>query len=342
MKQQRLQRSRGGGDRVRMAVCGLALVCLVSTTASCSTQTRGASGSEQGEAQFNRPINMVVGYGPGGGSDQAARIAAPPIGQDLGVEVPVVNSPGGSGNTAVTSLLGDPPGESISLYTDGNTTAVASGIASYESEELQGVCRLQEQSSGILLKGDGPYEDWEQLAAAAKERPGELTVGTAGQGGQDDVMLAALAEQGIDFRAVPYSEPNERYAALLGGSVDALYEQPGDLADDIDSGQMKPAMMFVDEPVEGLEGDYVLGPEIGVDLSLTQSRGIVTSAEATPEQVSALSDACATTQENQEFREFEERNFSNPESFMNAEEYDRYLQDQLKRFRELTREYDVG
>jgi tripartite-type tricarboxylate transporter receptor subunit TctC len=197
------------------------------------------------------------------------------------------------------------------------------------------VCRLQEMPSGLFVKGDGPYRHWEDLAAAAKERPGELTVATVGEGSADDIMLAALAQQGIEFRAVPFAEPNERYAALLGGSVDALFEQPGDVLQNLESGQFETLLLFSKEPVEGLEGDPVLSTDVGVDVVLNQFRGLVTSKEASPEAVEKLSNACSSVEEDQKFASFQEDNFAASGSYMGAETFDECLDEQLNRIEDL-------
>lgn len=315
------------------------LVLFVFAGAACSTQTRGA-GNAGGDG-FSRPVNLVVPFGPGGGSDQLARIVAPAIERELGVDVPVVNAPGGSGSTGVAGMLADPPGESAVLYSQDVLVPVALGAASYDLDEIRGVCRLQEMPSGIIVRSDGPYDSWEDLASAAKKNPGELKVATTGQGSADDVMLAALAEEGYRFRAVPFAEPGERYAALLGGTVDALYEQPGDVVDDLESGRMRVVLLFSDHPVAGLEGDPALGPEIGVDLALDQFRGIVTARDAPPEKVRALERACASVRDDARFRRFQEQNFTSSQSYMGAERFDRYLHTKLGEFRELAAAYDL-
>lgn len=331
-------RARTSGKFLSVA---LALAVLLVALVGCSAQTRGAGGAQAGE-QSSRPVDMVVPFGPGGGADQLARITAPNMEKALEAQVPVVNTEGATGSTGMTSMLSAPPGESMAVLIQDTLATVAAGSASFELDELQGVCRLQEMPSGLFVKGDGPYADWEELAAAAKERPGELKVATVGERSADDIMLAALAQQGIEFRAVPFADPNERYNALLGGAVDVLYEQPGDVLPNLESGQFEPVMVFSDRAVDGLEGDPVLSSEVGVDVVLNQFRGLVASKEASPETVERLSDACSEVQEDEKFAKFQESNFSMPGSYMNSEEFDKYLEEQLRQIENLGRRYGVG
>lgn len=330
-------KNRRVGGAVLIALAAL----LLAVASACGGGTRGPSGSG-GDEQSNRPVDMVVPFGAGGGADQVARIAATSMEEELGAQLPVINTPGATGSTGMTSMLTDPPGESVAILIQDTLATVPYGSASFGLDQIQGVCRLQEMPSALFVQSDGPYQDWEALAAAARERPGEVRVATVGQGGVDDVMLAALSEQaGVEFRAVPFSDPSERYAALLGGAVDALYEQPGDVLSNLESGEFEPVMVFAKERVEGLEGDYVLGRDVGVDLILNQFRGIVTNAEADSETVGRLSDACAAVQEDPDFTEFQEQNFSTPESYQDAEEFTEYIRTQADAIAELQEEFGL-
>jgi tripartite-type tricarboxylate transporter receptor subunit TctC len=322
-----MSRERSKRKRLWVVQLTMVLLLLMSVTA-CGGQTRGPSG-ESGGGQSNRPVDLIVPFGAGGGADQVARIAATVMEEELGAQIPVINTPGATGSTGITSMLTSSPGESIAILIQDTLATVSYGSASFALDQIQGVCRLQEMPSALFVQGNGSYGDWEALAAAAGERPGELTVATVGQGGVDDVMLAAIAEQtGVEFRPVPFADPSERYAALLGGSVDAMYEQPGDVLSNLESGEFKPVMVFAEERVERLEGDYILGKDIGVDTILNQFRGIVTSAEADSEALESLSTACATVPEDSSFTEFQQQNFSAPNSYQDAEEFTAYIQDQ--------------
>ncbi len=337
--------SRERSKRKSLWVIQIALVVLLMTAVTaCGGQTRGPSGGGGGGGggQSNRPVDLVVPFGAGGGADQVARIAATAMEEELGAQIPVINTPGATGSTGITSMLTSSPGESMATLIQDTLATVPFGSASFTLDQIQGVCRLQEMPSALFVQGDGPYENWDALAAAAKEKPGELTVATVGQGGVDDVMLAAIAEQtGVELRPVPYADPSERYSALLGGSVDAMYEQPGDVLSNLESGGFKPVVVFAEERVEGLEGDYVLGKDIGVDTILNQFRGLVTNAEADSEAVERLSSACATVPEDPDFQEFQEQNFSTPDSYQNAEEFTEYIQDQADTIADLQQRFGL-
>jgi tripartite-type tricarboxylate transporter receptor subunit TctC len=109
----------------------------------------------------------------------------------------------------------------------------------------------------------------------------------------------------------------------------------------LESGEFKPVLVFAEERVEGLEGDYALGQDVGVDIILNQFRGIVTSAEADSETVDRLSDACAAVRDDPQYQEFQEQNFSSPESYQDAEEFTAYVQNQADMIAELQRRFGI-
>ncbi|UYM03321.1 tripartite tricarboxylate transporter substrate binding protein [Solicola gregarius] len=313
--------------RTRVVASAGLSVALVAAVAACSTNT--SSGGADGSATFRRPVEMVAPFGPGGGSDQVARAAAAQMESSIDTDVPVVNVPGATGSTGTTKMLSSRPGESMSIMIQDTFTTVPAGAASFSMDELTAVCRLQSMPSALMVRKD-KYDDWKDLAADAKSQPGELTVATVGSNSVDDVVLAALEEtQDTKFRAVPFSEPSERYAALLGGEVDALYEQLGDVREYLDSGDFVPVILLSKTPVEGYD-DVPTAADIGLpeDVVLPQFRGIVVNADTETDVVDALSDACKDAVDSSEMQEFQKQVYADDDSYQNADDFQAFLDEQ--------------
>lgn len=322
----------------------LSLFLLLAT--ACSGAGQGSSGG--GEVKFNRPIELVVPFGPGGGADQVSRTAASVMSKDLGVDIPVINTPGGTGSTGITGMLSKSPGDSMATLIQDTLSSVAYGSAAFDLGETQGVCRLQEMPSGLFVQGNGPYKNWEDLANAAKKNPGKIKVATVGQGGVDDVMLAALAKtQGTKFRSVPFSDPGERYQALLSGEVDALYEQFGDVRSNLEAGDFKGVLAFADKPIKGLDKPPIENnPTLSSDLKgdvpiLDQFRGLIVSSKTDPAKVAALSKSCAKVSKNSKFETSQKMNFSSKDSYQDSKEFQSYLKTQLDTIAKLQKQYGL-
>lgn len=303
----------------------------------------GGSAEDGGEATFRRPIDLVVPFGAGGGADQVARTGAQIMEGEIDQQIPVVNVPGATGSTGMTKMLAGRPGESMAILIQDTLTTIPAGGASFALEDIRAVCRLQSMPSALMV-GKGTYADWEEVAADAKAKPGQVTVATVGANSVDDIVLAALKEEfGTEFRAVPFSEPSERYAALLGGQVDVLYEQLGDVRQYLDSGDFEPVMLLSDGPVEGYE-DVPTAEDAGLpaEVVLPQFRGLVVSADTSDEIVEALSEACGSAVESEKMAEFQSLVFADEDSYQSAEEFQDFLDEQEGLIAEQLETYGIG
>lgn len=303
----------------------------------------GGGGGGDAENAFRRPVDMVVPFGPGGGADQVARSVSAAMEGVIDQQIPVINVPGATGSTGMTKMLSGRPGESMAILIQDTLTTIPAGGASFELDEIRAACRLQSMPSAILVR-KGTYADWEELAAEAKKKPGELQVATVGANSVDDIVLAALAEeQGTEFRAVPFSEPSERYAALLGGGVDVLYEQLGDVTQYLDSGDFVPLVLISDGPVKGYE-EVPTAEDLGLpgEVVLPQFRGIVVAAETPDNVVEALSDACDEAVKTPEMSEFQEQVFAAEDSYQSADDFQAFLEEQESLIAEQLDAYGIG
>jgi tripartite-type tricarboxylate transporter receptor subunit TctC len=309
--------------------------------AACGDTGGDSSGGGGGdEANFSRPVNLIVPFSPGSGSDRAARLVSPVLEKAVGVQFPVVDVPGATGNTGVTKLLQSRSSENVVVIPADTLATVAAGSSSFQLDDLKPVCRLSLAPSFLWVNSKSKYKSWEDLANAAKARPGKITVATVGQGGIDDLMLGALAQKGIKFRAVPFAENAERRGALLSNDVDALYEQAGDVQENLAAKQYRPVLMFGKER-SGLPGDYVLSAEMGVTDVIDQWRGLFAKSDMPQAQVDALSKACQNAKNDKGFTDFQKKAYERPDPFMQQSEFEPFVGDELKRMQTLGKQYGV-
>lgn len=320
---------------LRVLAAGTAVLFAVSCAPS-KTRTIG------GNASFERPVELVIPFGSGGGADQVGRAVGAAIEGEIDQQVPVVNVPGATGSSGMTNMLAGRPGESMAVLIQDTLTTVPAGSAAFDTDELRPVCRLQSMPSALMVRRD-TYEDWEELSAAAKDDPGELKVATVGANSVDDIVLSALEKnEDTRFRAVPYSEPSERYAALLGGEVDVLYEQLGDVTQYLDSKDFVPVLVVADKPVEGFTAPTVRDIGLPKDVVLPQFRGLVTSKDSSDEVVESMSDACEVAVESPEVQKFQDKVYADEDSFQDSDEFDRFLTEQETLINRQLKEYDLG
>ncbi|HEX2104450.1 MAG TPA: tripartite tricarboxylate transporter substrate binding protein [Solirubrobacteraceae bacterium] len=308
--------------------------------AACGDTGGDSGGGGGGQSDFKRPVNMIVPFTPGSGSDRAARLLSPVLEQALDVQFPIINVPGATGNTGMTKLLQSRPSENVAVTAADTLATVAAGSSSFQLDEVKPVCRVSLAPSYLWVNTKGDYKSWDDLMRAAKARPGKITVATVGQGGIDDIMLGALAQKGIKFRAVPFAENAERRGALLSNDVDALYEQAGDVQENIAAKQFTPVLMFGSERSD-FKGDYELSSKLGVTDVIDQWRALFANADMPDGQVQALSEACGNAEKDKGFTSFQQKAWERPNPFLPQSEFEPFVRKELQRMQTLGRQYGV-
>ncbi len=278
----------------------------------------------------SRPIELIVPWGAGGGADQLARLIAKLMEPVVGVPVPVVNVPGATGATGMAKLLAAPTdGYAMAIYIADTHALLAGPEARWTMEDITPVAVMIQAPSFIFLPEDSEYASWAELEEAAKANPGQVKVATLGFGSVDDYTLQYLGSKGIEVVQVPFSKPSERYISILGGHADALYEQAGDVRQFIDGEEMKPVMIFGQERFEPFP-DVPSSYELGYEIALPQFRSIVVRSGTPPERIEALSSALAEVAAAEEFKQFLEMQYADPNSFLTGKDAVQFVEQQLE------------
>ena len=257
------------------------------------------------DAYPSRPVEMVVTFGPGGGADAMGRKMAQLLERRLGVPFPVSNVSGASGNAGLTKVLTSQPDG----YTAGTLIALtvaswASGLGTSKPEDFAIVGVAQDSPSMLFVPKDSEFETFEALLAFAADNPGKLKVATSGYGTQDDITLRYFSSKGHELTNVPFAKPAERYASPIGRHTDAIYEEPGDVAAFLASGDLRPLVVFDDERHPAFP-DTPTSEELGFEIGdLPNFRTIAVGAKTPPEIVDALAAAVDEALDSEEWKAF--------------------------------------
>jgi tripartite-type tricarboxylate transporter receptor subunit TctC len=282
------------------------------------------------QAQYpERPVELIVPWGPGGGADQLARLVAKLIEPMLKQGVPVVNVPGATGATGMAKLLAAPAdGHSMAIYIADSHALLAGKDARWGMNDIIPVAVLIQAPSFLFVAQDSKFKTWADFEKEAKANPGKLKVATLGFGSVDDFSLSTLDSNGVKVVQVPFSKPSERYVSILGGHADALYEQAGDVAQFLNGKQMRPILMFGSERYPAMK-DVPSSHEAGHKVALPQFRSIVVRAGTPPDRVKVLSDALAKAAATPDYKKFLEDQFALPNSFIDASKAGPFVKTQL-------------
>jgi tripartite-type tricarboxylate transporter receptor subunit TctC len=176
-------------------------------------------------AEFpEKPIEVIVGYSAGGGTDVMARTTMPFIEKYLGngASIVVKNMPGASGQIGITEVANSAPdGYTLGTFNlPGMMARTIDREAGYDRDSFTYLANVVNDPNVIVsAKGSG-ITSMEELIAAAKENPRALTVGMSSLGGDDHFLLIKLQKlTETEFTIVPFKGSAPARTAVMGGHV---------------------------------------------------------------------------------------------------------------------------
>ncbi|MBV7486498.1 tripartite tricarboxylate transporter substrate binding protein [Bordetella sp. BOR01] len=178
------------------------------------------------------PINLIVPFPAGAGSDLTARTIAACMETKIdSARIVVVNKPGASGDIGLSALArAEPDGYTIGLVnTPGVISLPIERKTSYTLESFDFIANLVEDPGTISVHADNPIHSIQDLIAAARAKPGAITVGTQGVGSAGHISALSLEHAaGIKLTAVPFQGAAPASVALLGKVVDSTMANLGE------------------------------------------------------------------------------------------------------------------
>lgn len=252
-----------------------------------------------------KPIEIVVGYAAGGGTDVMARTVGKFLEAALGGSATVVvkNEPGAGGQIGFTKVATAKP-DGYTLGTFNLPTAIALTYdrkADYTVNSFTYLANFVEDPNTIVVSAESPYKTLPELLAAAKASPGAITLGLASLGGNDH-FSALMVEKAasVKFTLVPFKGAALARTSILGGHVAGgtmALSQTTAYKD-----QMR-VLAVLDDKRSPFRPDVPTAKELGIDVQMSSLRGIVAPANLPPAVAARLQKALETVNANPEFQE---------------------------------------
>ena len=191
-------------------------------------QVGGLSGGAAAQDFSGKPVRMIVGLAPGGGTDVTARLIAQRLSASLGTNVYVENKPGGAFEPAYRELYNAEP-DGHTLFFISTASVVAQPSTKDFPYDVRKTAAVSEVGRGpfiLTARKDIGFHAIGDLVAFAKNNPGKLTFASGGGATGSfslSVELLRLAA-GINVVNVPYKGSAEALSDLLGGRIDAMFD----------------------------------------------------------------------------------------------------------------------
>lgn len=175
-----------------------------------------------------RPVRVVVPFGPGGLADVTIRVVGERLSQRLGQQVVVVNQPGGAGAIAARAVTSSPAdGYTLALLTNGTavSAATARALGFDPLADFQPISTLGFFEFVVATSSAHPHRSLTELLQFGRANPGKLNIATIQPGSTQHlsaVMLRALA--GIEAVIVPFRTTPDAITALIRRDADVVID----------------------------------------------------------------------------------------------------------------------
>jgi len=185
----------------------------------------------QAQAKWpEKPIKLVLPFGPGGVADVTSRIMADKLGNILGQRVVVENMPGPGGIAAGRAVAGAAPdGYTMALVTNGTAISVAAfkSLPFDPVKDFAMVSMVGTFDLVFVVKSESEYKTLADFIAAAKTQPGKLNIGTIAVGGTQNLGGELFKSLGnLNVQIVPYKTSPDIVLALLRNDVQIMVDFP--------------------------------------------------------------------------------------------------------------------
>jgi len=217
-----------------------------------------------------RPVTMLAGYPPGGLVDIVARLVAEGMKPKFPQGITVVNRPGAAGSVAVAELVRSAPDGYTIVMTPHSALVIAAQLQnlSYKTpDDYDPFINLVSYYPMIAVRTESEYKTIEDLIADAKQKPGRLRVGSPGEGTSSHLNLEEfMRHTGTVMLHIPFQGWGQSSPALLGGHIEALVAQPGELRGAVEGKRMRVLVNFRPQRLQHFD-DVPTAKEKGWDVA---------------------------------------------------------------------------
>lgn len=239
----------------------------------------------------NKPIELVVPFGAGGGTDVLARVVAEAAKKHSSQPITVLNKPGATGGIGLSEVAAaKPDGYKIAMVTVEMAIIPHMGIAKFSPEnDFTPLVRLNADPVVLTVSADSPWKTIEDLVDAAKKSKDPLKFGNAGTGGVSHLAAAALQQKiGTTFTHVPFQGNAPAVVSLLGGHIDAVNASPSEVFAFVQSGKLRALAVLADQRIGGALAQVPTLKERKIDLAMGTWRGLAAPKGIPPDVLAKL------------------------------------------------------
>lgn len=305
----------------------------------------GALPASRAQSWPSRPLRLLVGFAPGGGTDIVARALAPRMAEILGQQVVVENRAGAAGTIAA---------ETVSKATDGHTLLMghsnSNAIAPYvlpklgydPAADFSAITYVGYVPNVMVVNPLLPAKTVAEMVALAKAKPGYYTYASSGIGSTQHLAGALFARiAGIDIVHIPYKGSGQAIIDLIAGQVNLNFDTMPPVLEPIRSGKLRALAISTPRRLPQL-ADVPTFDEVGIrGFDVTNWYSVMGPKGMPRDQVARVDDAVKKAMADPAIRpklEGQGLQFGGPQS---PDEFDAFVKAELAKYSKLVKELGV-
>jgi tripartite-type tricarboxylate transporter receptor subunit TctC len=260
----------------RIAVAAAAAACLVSALPAA--------------AQTGKSVKIVVPFPPGGSADVLARLVGQEAARITGQTLVVESRPGG-GTVIATDYVARSPADGGTLLIMANSFVINAHVrTSLPYDPLTSfapICLLVDSPQLLVVSGASPFKSFTDYAAAAKAKPGQISIATVGPATTQHIAAELLKRKAqLDLLYVAYPGGAPAVTALLGQHVDSVLSNHSEVAEHLTSGALRALAATSRERLPALPDLATIGEQGVADYQASAWFGMVAPAGTPPATIS--------------------------------------------------------
>lgn len=305
-------------------VCKWSVMCLLVLLVAFGASNALAAGKYP-----EKPINIIIHAGAGGGSDIFARTMASAIEKERILPVPVVveNKPGGSGGIAFAYVAGKKkdPYYLVTAVTSFLTTPLM-GLTPVGLKDFTPVANFAFDEYMLMVNTKSKFKTAKEAIDFAKANPKKVTVGGTQLGSSDSICTYLIEKAaGVQLNYVVFNGGGEVNAALLGGHIDMAVANPGEALELFKSGKVRILGVFQEKRLAGAP-DIPTLKEQGINAVYVQNRGLCAPAGIPADALKTLEEAFLKYTKTETFKKYCKDNMLS-EAYMDSAAFGKFLEE---------------
>lgn len=332
----------------KLLVVLLSLLLVLNLVACSSDQESTTEGEAKQEVSAadgfpNKPIEVIVAYKAGGGTDRGARVLTAAAQKTIDQPLVIINKPGADGELGFTELVNaKPDGYTIGFINLPTFVSLPlNRDTKYTKDDVEPLMNYVYDAGVLVVKADSQWQTLDDFTKYAKENPEKITISNNGTGASNHIGAAHLAlEADIKVTHVPFGGSKDMLAALRGGHVDATVAKISEVANLVKNGELRLLASFTEERLADFPEVPTL-KEKGYDILFGSARALAAPKGVPKEILEKLHNMLKETIEQPEHMEAA-KNSNLQIKYMSPEELKTFMDDTEIYLKDVTTKLDLN